>query len=110
MNFIPKSLLCCFCALALLSCTTLPEVSSPSFSGITPQDVRDLKLLIAGRADILKPIIRGHLVRPGKAVLVTGHDSKVGDSFDTFTTMKRNGTWTIDSPVKRDRVVVTSAH
>lgn len=83
---------------------------TPAYSGVTRRDIHALELLIAGRADILKPIIRVSLVRPGNAKIVTGQDSKVGDAFDTFTVIKRNGMWTVGSSIVRDRVVVIAGH
>lgn len=96
------------CALALLSCTSSPQIAEPTFSGVTREDVRELEFLIAHRPDILKPILRVHLIRPDKAELVSGQDTKVGDSFDTFTATKRNGRWRIDSSVVRDTVAVVA--
>jgi hypothetical protein len=69
---------------------------------------------VAQRADILKPVISVHVMSTipendplnGKIQVVTGHDSRVGDAFDTFTVAKRHGRWAITSPILRDSILV----
>jgi hypothetical protein len=107
------SLACCLATLLLGACVT-PSTPEVQFSGVTRQDVREIELLVAQRADILKPVISVHVMSTipetdplnGKTQVVAGHDSRVGDAFDTFTVAKRRGRWVITSPIKRDSILV----
>ena len=108
-------LLTCFVtAFAFDGCVTSPSTPEVQFSGVTRQDVREIKLLVAQRADILKPVIRVHVMSTipannplnGRIEVVAGRDGRVGDTFDTFTVAKRHGRWAITSPVQRDSILV----
>jgi hypothetical protein len=101
--------------LLLTGCVTSfirPEIQ---FSGVTREDVREIELLVAQRADILKPVISVNLLSTlpphspgdGKIEVMSGHDRSTGDTFDTFTVAKRHGKWRITSPIERERIIVT---
>jgi hypothetical protein len=107
------SLACCLATLLLNACVT-PSAREVQFSGVTRQDVSEIELLVAQRTDILKPVISVHVMSTipandplnGKIQVVAGHDSRVGDAFDTFTAAKRHGRWAITSPILRDSILV----
>ena len=107
------SLACCLAMLLLSTCVT-PSTREVQFSGVTRQDVREIELLVAQRADILKPVISVHVMSTipandrlnGKIQVVAGHDSRVGDAFDTFTVAQRHNRWAITSPILRDSILV----
>jgi hypothetical protein len=96
-------------------CVTSPSTPEVQFSGVTRQDVREIELLVAQRADILKPVLSVHVMSTipannplnGKIEVVAGRDHHVGDTFDTFTVAKRHGRWAITSPIQRDSIIVT---
>ncbi len=94
---------------SLISCATpsrrAPEVA---FSGVAPENVRDIQALVARRPDILKPVLRVNLISAGRIEVVTGRDQRVGDVSDTFSVAKRHGQWDVASAVNRDSIVVTS--
>ena len=107
----------CFLAgLVLGGCITSPGAPEVQFSGVTRQDAREIELLVAQRADILKPVIRVNLMTTippnspgdGKIEVVSGRDGRVGDTFDTFTVAKRHGRWAITSRIERDSIVVAA--
>ena len=108
-------ILTCFLAACVFGgCVTSPSTPEVQFSGVTRQDVREIELLVAQRADILKPVIRVHLMSTiptnsplnGKIEVVAGRDGRVGDTFDTFIVAKRHGRWAITSPIQRDSILV----
>ena len=107
-------LACCLAAFVLDGCVILPGTPDVQFSGVTRQDVREIEFLVAQRADILKPVIRVHVMSTipensplnGKVEVVAGRDGRVGDAFDTFTVAKHHGRWVITSPIQRDSVLV----
>jgi hypothetical protein len=109
-----RILACFLAAFAFGGCVTPPSASEVQFSGVTRQDVREIELLVAQRADILKPVIRVHLMTTipansplnGRIQVVVGRDGRVGDTFDTFTVAKRHGRWAITSPIQRDSILV----
>jgi hypothetical protein len=102
--------------LILGSCVTSAKTPEVQFSGVTRRDVREIELLVAQRADILKPVISVHLMSTipanspgdGQIHVVAGRDRRVGDTFDTFTVAKRHGRWVITSPIERDSILVIS--
>lgn len=106
----------CLAAFALGACITSPSSQDVQFSGVTRQDVREIELLVAQRADILKPVIRVNLMTTipansplnGRVQVVAGRDSRVGDAFDTFTVDKRHGRWAITSSIQRDSIAVVA--
>jgi|GEM_PF-7085473 len=113
----PLHVLTCFVAAFVFDgCVTPPSPREVQFSGVTRQDVREIEHLVAQRADILKPVIRVHVMSTipanhplnGKIQVVAGRDERVGDTFDTFTVAKRHGRWAITSPVERDSIIVTA--
>ena len=105
---------CFLAALVLGGCVTSSTTPEVQFSGVTRQDVREIELLVAQRADILKPVISVHVMSiipendplNGKIEVIAGHMSRVGDAFDTFTVAKRRGRWVITSRIQRDSIVV----
>ena len=107
------SLACCLATLLLGACVT-PSTREVQFSGVTRQDVREIELLVAQRADILKPVISVHVMSTipannplnGKIEVVAGRDHRVGDAFDTFTVAKRHDRWAVTSPILRDSILV----
>jgi hypothetical protein len=109
-----RILACFLTAFVFDGCVTSPSTPEVQFSGVTRQDVREIELLVAQRADILKPVIRVHLMSTipvnnplnGKIEVIAGRDDRVGDTFDTFTVAKRHGRWAITSPVQRDSIIV----
>ena len=114
MHTAHRTLACFLSALVLGGCITSPSPPEVQFSGVTRQDVREIELLVAQRADILKPVIRVHLMSTipatyplnGKIEVVAGRDDRVGDAFDTFTVAQRHGRWAITSPIHRDSILV----
>lgn len=110
-----RILTCSLVAFVFDGCVTSPKTPEVQFSGVTRQDVREIELLVAQRADILKPVIRVHVVSTipensllnGKIEVVAGRDDHVGDTFDTFTVAKRHGRWAVTSPIQRDSIIVT---
>jgi hypothetical protein len=111
-----RTLACFLSALVLGGCITPPSPPEVQFSGVTRQDVREIELLVARRADILKPVISVHVMSTipannplnGKIQVVAGRHDHVGDTFDTFTVAKRHGRWAITSPIERDSILVTA--
>jgi hypothetical protein len=110
------SILACFLAAFVFEgCVTSSNAPEVQFSGVTRQDVREIELLVAQRADILKPVISVHVMSTipannplnGKIEVVAGRDHHVGDTSDTFTVAKRHGRWAITSPIRRDSIIVT---
>jgi hypothetical protein len=105
---------CFLAAFVFGGCVTSPSTPEVQFSGVTRQDVREIELLVAQRADILKPVIRVHIMttipanspRNGQVEVVAGRDGRVGNTFDTFTVAKRRGRWAITSPIQRDSILV----
>ena len=108
-----RTLACCLATLLLGACVT-PSPREVQLSGVTRQDVREIELLVAQRADILKPVISVHVMSTSpandplnsKIQVVAGHDSRVGDAFDTFTVAKRHDRWAITSAILRDSILV----
>ena len=109
--------LACFVAAFVLDgCVTSPSAPEVKFSGVTGQDVREIQLLVAQRADILKPVISVHVVSTipannrlnGKVQVIAGRDDHAGDTFDTFTVAKRHGRWTITSRIERDSILIST--
>src|ERR1041385_1492694 len=93
-------ILACFLAAFVFDgCVTSPSTPEVQFSGVTRKDVREIELLVAQRADILKPVLRVHLMSTipannplnGRIEVIAGRDERVGDTFDTFTVAKRHG-------------------
>lgn len=103
-------------AVVLAGCVTLPPTPEVQFSGVTRQDVREIELLVAQRADILKPVISVHVMSTipandplnGKIEVIAGRNSRVGDTFDTFTVAKRHRKWAITSSIQRDSILITA--
>src|SRR3954466_13867871 len=98
----PLSLLAAFVFGGCVTSASTPEVQ---FSGVTRQDVREIELLVAQRADILKPVLRVNLMSTipannplnGKIEVLAGRDDRVGNTSDRFTVAKRRGRWAITS-------------
>jgi hypothetical protein len=109
-------LTCLVAAFVFDGCATAPKPREVQFSGVTWQDVREIEFLVAGRGDILKPVISVHRVSTipagnplnGKIQVVAGRDERVGDTFDTFTVAKRHGRWAVTSTVERDSLIIST--
>jgi hypothetical protein len=109
-----RVLACLLAAFVFGGCVTSPSPPEVQFSGVTRQDVREIELLVGSRADIRKPVLRVHVMSTipandpvnGKIQVVSGRDSRVGDTFDIFTVAKRHGKWAITSPIQRDSILV----
>src|SRR5471030_25169 len=91
-------------ALVLAGCATSPQIFGP----LSTDDIRAIKLLVAQRSDIRKPILRIDADHSGRARLQTGRDETPGDISQTFAVAKRSGKWCVVLPIKEDRLVITS--
>lgn len=92
-------------AAAVSACPAPPEVYGP----FTQQDVGDITAVVMQRSDILKPILRIDDDGRDKARLTTGRDDTAGARFNEFKMAKRDGRWTIISPIEEEKILVTSA-
>jgi hypothetical protein len=105
---------CLLAAFVFSGCATSASSPAVQFSGVTRRDVHEIELLVAQRADILKPVISVHQVSTipannplnGKIEVVAGRNAREGDTFDTFTVAKRHGRWAITSLIRRDSILV----
>jgi hypothetical protein len=91
------------CVAALLcSCATSAEISGP----LSARDVKAIKLVVEQRSDLKKPVFKIDADRPNRARVQCGRAKKIGDLSNVFTVTKRQGRWTIVSPIKDAYVVI----
>src|SRR5262249_26215342 len=92
----------------LSSCATPMDFGGPYSTGLSQNDVEQIKLLVSERSDIRKPVFRIWVDRPNSALVQTGRNSHLGDVMNEFRVAKHHGRWQIVSKIDEAQVLVTA--
>ena len=93
-------------AVSLVSCVT-PPVLGPASASISDSDIREIKLLVAQRHDIMQGVLKIWAERPDRAVIESGSQSYDGAEYSHFSVIKAHGHWQIFSRIEQRHVYAT---
>jgi hypothetical protein len=90
----------------LSSCVT-PPVLGPASPSISAADIREIKVLVAQRADINQGVLKIWADRSDRVTVTSGSQSYDGAEYSQFTAVKKNDRWHISSSIKKAHVYAT---